>query len=197
MNYSRRIVVVSVSTLAVGLLAISATTASAAPTTAVTFKGYAKCGFSGTLTSTPGITNTSAPLTIKLTGTLTTCTGNISQGGVKITGGRAAGVVHATASCTSLNSIAPSMTITWTANSPGATPTKLGFSNASVADGAPITVTLPGSGGTSKATGSFAGTKSTALLVVQQSAGTVSSQCATSKGVSSLNLTKASRITVQ
>jgi hypothetical protein len=196
-NFVRRIaLIVSAVAVAFGLLAESTSSAGAAPASAVTFKGTATCSFSGTLTSNPGIKLTTGTYKLTFSGSLSHCSGNTSQGGVTITGGTLSTSATATGSCTSLSLGSPAGTITWKANLPGAAPTKLSFSNASVKSGTPITVSLPGSGGTSKATGSFAGTKSRATAIVAQSQSTLTSECKASKGVRTFNLTSASKITV-
>lgn len=184
--------------VAAPMVALGTATAGASAPHATTFKGYAKCTFYGTLTSTPGLTFTAKAVTATVKLTLTGCTGNISSGGVKITGATASATVHApSASCSSLGKFSPTIKLTWKTNTGSATPTSLYFSSASATLGTPIKVTFPKAGGTSKATGSFAGTKSKATAVVQQSANTLLTECGTSKGVTSLGLTKASTITVQ
>jgi hypothetical protein len=145
----------------------------------------------GSLAATPPITLTSASHAVTLHATLKSCTGNTSQSGVTITGGSLTATATATFSCTSITSGigSPKGGIFWHANLPGAASTKQGFSNAgaSVTNGI-IKVTLPGSGGTATATGSFAGSSSTALVVVDQTESTLVGECLAA-GVSKLTFT--------
>ncbi len=177
----------------VGLALAFAGSAVVAPrgTHSVTFKGSATCSISGSITATPPLTTNRAAHTLSLHASLSHCTGNTSENGVTITGGVLTAKGMATGSCTSLTAGTQSGTVSWTAGGAGAALTKQSFSNASVSASSNtgiITVKLPGSGGTSKATGSFAGSKSTLTAVVDQTESMLTSECLGS-GVSKLTFT--------
>ena len=176
---------VAVPAMAVGTLSAGASTA-----TKIKFTGTISCTVKGSLTAVPPITTSSASHTFTLAATLSGCSGSTSQGGVTITGASLKATASATASCTSLTGIAPAGNIYWKANLPGAAATKISFSNAgdSISSTGIITVTLPGSGGTSTASGSFAGTTSTATAVLDQTESSLISACF-GTGVSKLTFT--------
>jgi hypothetical protein len=157
----------------------------------VTFTGSITCAVTGSLAATPPITLSSVSHVVALHATLKSCTGNTSEKGVTITSGTLSASATATLSCTSITGGigSPKGSIVWHANLPGATSTKQGFSNAagSVTNGV-ITVTLPGSGGTATATGSFAGSTSSVTVVVDQTESTLAGECL-GTGVSKLTFT--------
>ena len=188
MNVVRRTALgITVPTLALGILATSASSAVASAT--VTFTGSISCAMKGSLTAKPPITFSNTTHSLTWHASLSGCTGNTTEHGVTITGGTLSASSKATASCTSLGLGSPRGTITWKANLPGAAPTTQSFSNASVStNGGIIVVTLPGSGGTAKATGSFAGSSSKATAVIDQTENAVIAQCHQS-GVSKLTFT--------
>ena len=174
--------------LTLGVMSAGATTKT---TPRVRFTGTITCAVKGSLTATPAITLSSTSHTLKLHATLSACTGSTSEKGVTIAGGTLNATATATASCTSLSGGAPSGSITWKANLPGASSTKQSFSNAAInvnSSTGVITVALPGSGGTAKATGSFAGSTSAATAIVDQTESTLAGECLGS-GVSKLTFT--------
>ena len=193
--FSRAAVVAAL--VGVPFAALGTGAASAASHSTVTFKGSITCGFSGTLTANPGIKLSSAKTTITLKLSLVSCKGTTKSGGVTITGGTVTASKSITASCTSLGSFTPPvLPVVWKSTGGSATKSSVTFSSASAAIGTPIKVTLPGSGGTGKVTGSFAGSKAKGTAVVKQSTSQLLSACSSSSGVKTLNLTSASTVTV-
>lgn len=173
----------------------AAASASVRPHASVTFTGSISCALSGTIKAKPALTNTASTSTIAITlgGTLSKCTGKTTQGGLTI----ASGTVKSTATlpkgttCTGLltDTPNPAGTITWKATKKGGkiTATDFTLSAGSVTSTSPITLTF-----TSTQTGSFAGTGGT-TAVIKQSIGTLLTECG-GKGVSSLTLTKGSKV---
>ena len=192
----------SLGLLAGSLALIAPGVAAAAPGVAphvrtVTFSGKMTCTLNGAITAKPALTSKGGkPAVLTLSGSITKCTGSTKKSGVTITGG----TVKATSkvannSCTGLISKLPALsgTVSYTSKGGKATPTSVRYSAGSVTSTSPITVKYPGSGATSKSTGSFAGTKGSATAVVKQSVAALLSECGSSKGASALDLTSKSR----
>lgn len=212
---NRKIVLSSLALVApIGLVALATpgATASAARVQAhskkpVTFTGKMQCNIQGTIALSPAFT-TSGTSSVKsasftLTGKLTKCGGSkgYTKKGVTITGGAitAKGTVKSSSgdanSCeavVSSSSVPPiSGTATFHTKNGSATPTKFHFSAGSfTALSSPIVVTYPAKGGTAKATGSFAGTKGSAVADVKQTALDLLNSCGSSSGLTSIGLSK-------
>ncbi len=173
-----------------GLVASSG--ASAAPLAKVTFTGSIKAVASGSVTISPPLTNSpsSGPLTFTTTATLTKPTGDTKQGGVTITKAKysSVGTEPAGTTCDSLesNPVPEGMgTVKYTTTGGSAAPSTLKFKSGSLTNTNPITVSLT----KGVTTGSFATPgKSKATLVIDQTIGTLLTECG-STGVSSLSFT--------
>jgi hypothetical protein len=203
-----RNIITGIAALVIGAATVAGTSAAAGAsatshprtTKPVTFTGSISCALSGSITASPAFTlSGSKPATLTLHGTLSKCTGKVSQKGVKITGGKVTGkssVPHN--SCSSLVSGAPKLsgTITYIAKGGKVTATKFSFSGGGVGTnkaGNP-TVSYPGKGETSKETGSFAGKTGKAFAVISGSVSTLLAACESPAGLSKLTLTKGSTV---
>jgi hypothetical protein len=186
--------------LPLGAVAIGSSTASATvrPHSSVTFTGSVSCALTGAIKAVPAITGTpsTGTIAVSLTGSLTKCTGAITQGGLTISKGivKSSVTLPAGTSCTTLVSSPPNPTgsITWKptiVTTTKITPTKFKTSGGSVTSTSPITITY-----SSSQTGSFAGTGSV-KAVVKQTLSTLLTECGTGgTGVSKLNLTTGSTV---
>jgi hypothetical protein len=167
---------------------VPATAAQRSPATAVKFTGSVACTVKGKVTASPPITFSTQTSKISLTATLSKCSGSTKEKGVTISGGTLTAATSITGSCTSLNNFSnPKGSIKWKATGVGAAKTTVGFSNGGASINSStgvITLNLPGSGGTSTAAGSFAGSTSKATVVLDQTEDTLAGDCFS--GVSTL-----------
>ncbi len=179
--------VVLASSLALGFSTASfASTASKTPS--VKFKGAISCSLTGSVKISPPLTATATKVKITIAGKLTHCKGKTMQKKVKIKFGHFMGVSRADASCSDLLTGLPKLAgkVTWTTKGGHAKPTNFVYTNGSLTSQSPVTFGYPGTGGSGKATGSFAGT-STLQVVIKQTGTSILGACA-GNGVKALTV---------
>jgi hypothetical protein len=189
----------ALSALVLPLGAVATGTSSASgsvkPHTIVTFTGSITCAAVGTIKLNPPLTSTASKGAIAqtLTGSLSKCTGKVTQHGLTIAKGTVSSLTMLPkgTACGSLmvSTPKPTGTVRWTATTRAGTitPTRFTTTSGSFVLGPPITITYK-----STQTGSFAGSGS-ATLVIKQSAGILSTECG-STGVGLLNITTGSKV---
>ncbi len=198
----RRVIVTTGAVLAaaslVAVVGISAATAST--TKPVKFTGKLTCTLTGSVAAKPGLTDAGGKATtLTLSGKLSKCTGSTKKSGVKITGGKVLATSKlASNGCAALLATLPPLkgSITYATKGGKAVASKFNFSTGKVASASPITVDYPAKGGTVKVTGSFAGSKGLATLVVKQAETALLGECGTAAGVTVLTLTSKSKMVV-
>jgi hypothetical protein len=165
--------------------------------TASKFTGSVSCTMNGSVSANPGLTNSGgSPSTVTVSATLSSCAGtngtSLTQQGVTLVGGTLSGSLTLPSnSCAALTGSLPALTINakWTTSGGAIIPSKVKFSGATTTNTSPVTVTFPNQGGTTVTSGSFAGSASNAIAILDQSINTIQAECATSAGVTMVTLT--------